>query len=73
MSSLRPHRQSSPIGFYGFVGLLVLAAILTQKARADTGQVHAAPTMEIISMIRDGTEIGQPGRSDYSTPSINAK
>jgi hypothetical protein len=49
MSSLRPHRQSSPIGFYGFVGLLVLAAILTQKARADTGHVHAAPTIEVSS------------------------
>jgi len=56
MSSLRPHRQSSPIGFYGFVGLLVLAAVLSQKARADTGHVHAAPVAEISA----GLEIQIP-------------
>ena len=41
MSSLHPHRQSSSLGFYGFVCLLILAAILSQKARAtaaDTGR-----------------------------------
>jgi hypothetical protein len=55
MSSLRPHRQSSPIGFYGFVGLLILAAVVSQKARADTGQIHAAPTIGAASAATNNT------------------
>jgi|GEM_PF-4571576 len=52
MSSLRPHRQSSPIGFYGFVGLLVLAAVLSQKARADTEHFHAVPAVDISAALK---------------------
>ncbi len=64
MSSLRPHRQSSAIGFYGFIGLLVLAAVISQKARADTFETRAVLTTEVDSLVKGGLDVGSSGLSN---------
>ena len=58
MSSLRPHRQSSSIGFFGFVGLLVLAAVASTKARADTFETGVVLTTEVNSLVKGGLDVG---------------
>jgi len=64
MSSLRPHRQSSSIGFYGFVGLLVLAAVISTKARAETFQTGAVLTTEVDSVVKGGLDVGSSSLSN---------
>jgi porin len=64
MSSLRPHRQSSAFGFYGFIGLLILAAVLSQKARADTYETGAVLTTEVDSLVKGGLDVGSSGLSN---------
>lgn len=53
MSSLRPHRQSSTIGFYGFIILLILAAAVSQKARAK--QIEIGMTNDQLISITNQT------------------
>ena len=64
MSSLRPHRQSSAIGFYGFIALLIAAAIISQKARAGEIETGAVLTTEVDSLVKGGLDVGSSGLSN---------
>ncbi|MCR6661164.1 MAG: carbohydrate porin [Asticcacaulis sp.] len=64
MSSLRPHRQSSAIGFYGFIALLIAAAVISQKARAGEIETGAVLTTEVDSLVSGGLDVGSSGLSN---------